>query len=287
MTNQELPTQQPGQPPNSAGAIADAARRGTRATLFGILASVFLAAVKIAAGLLGNAYVLIADGVESTLDIFSSLVVMGSLRVASQPPSERFHYGYGKAEPLGSMVVSIVLLGAGLGIAFESIREIMTPHSLPQPFTLAVLVGVVITKEVMFRKLTATGGEIGSQSMETDAWHHRSDAITSVAAFIGISIALIEGEGYEDADDWAALFACAIITYNGIRLFRQSLEQVLDVAPPPEVEQRIRELAESVPESCKPRSATFDAAAWACSSIYISKWMATCRCAAGTGSATT
>lgn len=213
----------------------------------GIVASAVLAAVKIVAGIVGNAYALIADGVESLLDIFSSLVVLGSLRIAGQPPSERFQYGYGKAEPLGGMVVAVVLLAAGVGIAVQSVREILTPHHLPEPFTLVVLVGVVLTKEVMFRRLSATGAEIGSRSMETDAWHHRSDALTSLAAFVGISFALIQGEGYESADDWAALFACVIIGYNGVRLFRRGLEDVLDVAPPVEVAQRIRELAESVP----------------------------------------
>lgn len=229
--------------PNEA--LSNSVARGTRTVLFGVLTSAALAAVKIVSGVLGNAYALIADGVESMLDIVSSLVVLGSLRIASQPRTERFQYGYGKAEPLGGMVVSVALFVAAVGIAIQSIREIVTPHHLPAPFTLIVLVVVVATKEVMFRKLSATGLSIGSRSMETDAWHHRSDALTSLAAFVGISIALLAGEGYESADDWAALFACAIIAYNGVRLFRSSLEDVLDVAPPVEVERRIRSVAET------------------------------------------
>jgi len=226
--------------------LSDSVARGTRTVLFGVLTSAILAAVKVVAGVLGNAYALIADGVESMLDIVSSLVVLGSLRIASQPRTERFQYGYGKAEPLGGMVVSIALLVAAVGIAIQSVREIVTPHHLPAPFTLIVLVVVVATKELMFRKLSATGLSIGSRAMETDAWHHRSDALTSLAAFIGISVALLAGEGYESADDWAALFACTIIGYNGVRLFRTSLEDVLDVAPPIEVEHRIRSVAEAV-----------------------------------------
>jgi len=180
------------------------------------------------------------------LDIISSLVVLGSLRIASQRPTERFQYGYGKAEPLGGMVVSIALLVAALGIAIQSVREILTPHHLPAPFTLIVLVIVVATKEIMFRKLSAIGVSIGSRAMETDAWHHRSDALTSAAAFIGISVALLGGEGYESADDWAALSACVIIAYNGMRRFRASLEDGLDVAPPVEVERAVRAIAEAV-----------------------------------------
>ncbi len=236
----------PAQTKKSVDTLSNSAARGTRTVLLGILTSAALAAIKVVSGVLGNAYALIADGVESMLDIISSLVVLGSLRIASQPPTERFQYGYGKAEPLGGMVVSIALLVAALGIAIQSVREILTPHHLPAPFTLIVLVIVVATKEIMFRKLSAIGVSIGSRAMETDAWHHRSDALTSAAAFIGISVALLGGEGYESADDWAALSACVIIAYNGMRLLRASLEDVLDVAPPVEVERAIRSIAEAV-----------------------------------------
>jgi len=223
--------------------IAD---RGAQAAIGGILISVALAAVKIIAGILGNAYALIADGVESMLDILSALVVLGSLRVAAQPPNQRFPYGYGKAESLAGMAVSVALFVAAAGIAIQSVREILTPHHLPAPFTLFVLVGVVVVKELLFRKLHRTGGEIGSLALESDAWHHRSDALTSIAAFIGISIALWAGPGYESADDWAALFACGVIAFNGYRIFRASLRDVMDAAPPPEIEQQVRSIAESV-----------------------------------------
>ena len=222
------------------------ASRGSRATAIGILASAVLATVKILSGVLGNSYALIADGVESILDIVSSLVVLGSLKIAAAPPTERFPYGYGKAEPLGAIVVAIALLSAATGIAIQSIREIFTPHHTPAAFTLVILVGVVVTKEVMFRVLFRTGESIGSQAMQTDAWHHRSDSLTSVAAFIGISVALFAGKGYEAADDWAALVAAAVIAFNGIRLFRSAWREVLDAAPSKEVTGKVRSVAESV-----------------------------------------
>ncbi|MAT68891.1 MAG: cation-efflux pump [Planctomycetaceae bacterium] len=226
--------------------FAEAAARGVRAALRGILASSALAAVKIISGVVGNSYALIADGVESLLDILSSLVVVGSLKVAAQPATEQHPYGYGKVEPLAALVVATALLAAAVGIAVQSIREIITPHHAPEPFTLLVLVAVVATKEIMYRRLHRTGLAIGSQALESDAWHHRSDSLTSLAAFLGISIALYFGEGYEAADDWAALFAAGVIAFNGAGLFRGAWREVLDVAPPPEVVQRIRAIAAGV-----------------------------------------
>jgi cation diffusion facilitator family transporter len=238
--------------------IAAAAEQGRRATFIGICASALLAIVKILAGVIGNAYALIADGVESVLDIFSSIVVIGSLRLSASEPNERFPFGYGRIEPLGALVVSLILIGAAITIAIESAREISVPRHAPAKFTLAVLLGVIVVKELMFRFLLKAGDEIGSTAVRSDAWHHRSDAITSAAAFIGISIALIGGPGYESADDWAAIAACFVIGFNGIRLFRSALLEVLDVAAPEEIEKKIRDIASSVPgvarvEKCRVR----------------------------------
>lgn len=226
--------------------LGPASSQGIRTTLGSLVVSSVLAAVKVAAGIAGNSYALVADGIESLLDIVSSLVVAGSLKLASSPPSERFPYGLGKAESLGGLAVSIVLLGAACGIAVESVREIQTPHQAPAPFTLVVLVLVVIVKEVLFRRLRARGEAIDSHAMATDAWHHRSDALTSLAAFLGIGIALWGGPGWESADDWAALFASGVIAWNGARLFRTGWLNVLDQAPSPERIARMRRRALAV-----------------------------------------
>ncbi len=223
-----------------------AVREGTRAATIGVIASAVLAATKIAAGLLGSSFALVADGVESVLDVFSGLLVWGGLRVSVLPQSERYPYGLGKAEPLASLVVSIVLLIAAVGVALAAVQEIVQPQQAPESFTLVVLVGVLITKEFISRNLSACGRAIGSQALQVDAWHHRSDALISLAAFSGISVALIAGEGFESADDWAAVVVCIVITYNGVRLFRASLNELLDVAAPVEVQERIRSIAESV-----------------------------------------
>jgi cation diffusion facilitator family transporter len=202
-----------------------------------------LALVKLSTGVIGNSYALVADGIESTTDIFSSLIVMGGLRISSRPPDDDHPYGHGKAESLAGLFVAFFLLGAAGLIAGQSIREIRTPHHAPEWYTLVVLGLIILIKEWLFRRMFAIGDHMESNALRNDAWHHRSDAITSLAAFIGISIALIGGEGFETADDWAALLACGVIIYNGLRLLRNALHEVMDAAAPEEIELQIRRIA--------------------------------------------
>jgi cation diffusion facilitator family transporter len=203
-------------------------------------------AVKIITGIVGHSYALIADGVESMLDVASGLVVAGSLKIAAQPPDESYPFGYGKVEPTAAMVIATGLLAAAIIITIQSVREILTPHHAPAPFTLVVLVLVVATKELLFRFLFRAGESIDSHALRTDAWHHRSDSLTSLAAFIGISIALVGGEGYEPADDWAALFAAGVIAFNGFRLIRKAWREMMDAALPEHIVDNIREIARHV-----------------------------------------
>jgi cation diffusion facilitator family transporter len=221
--------------------------RGVRATAFGLVISALLASVKIAAGVLGNSYALIADGVESVLDLFSSIMVWGGLLLSAAPRTDDYPYGRGKAESLAAILIATMLLVAAGGIAAGAISEIRTPQRPPAPFTLAVLVGVIAAKELVFRILLRRGGQIGSTAMRADAWHHRSDALTSLAAFVGISVALIAGEEWASADDWAALVACGVIAWNGSSLLRNGLRDVLDAAAPEDIQSRIRDLAAAVP----------------------------------------
>lgn len=236
---------------------------GSRTTIVGILVNALLAGIKGLAGIVGNSYALIADAIESSTDVFSSLVVLSGLRIAKVPADENHPYGHGKAEPLAASVVALALIVAAAGIAVNSIREIKVPHHAPAPFTLAVLVLVVVTKETLFRYVFKTGQSVGSTAVKTDAWHHRSDALTSLAAFIGISIALIGGPGYEEADDWAALFASAVIVFNALRLLRPALLEVMDTAPSGEMVSRILQSAAQVKgviglDKCLVRKMGFD-----------------------------
>lgn len=209
----------------------------------GIGVNCALAATKIISGVLGNSYALVADGIESTSDIVTSLVVWGGLRVAARPADEKHPYGYGKAEALAALVTSGALIFAAIVIAIQSVREIMTPHHLPHWSTLLVLVLVVVSKETLARWVSSMGEKAESASLQADAWHHRSDALTSLAAFIGISIGLIGGKGYEPADDYAALAACFVILFSGLRLLIFAARDILDAAPPKAFEEKVRQEA--------------------------------------------
>jgi cation diffusion facilitator family transporter len=219
---------------------------GLRLSRLALLINTLLAGVKIVAGVVGHSYVLIADGIESTADIFSSVVVWGGLRVAVMPADENHPFGHGKAESVASVIVSLLLLGAALLIAVQSVREILTPHQAPVWFTLPVLLVVMVIKETLFRFVFRAGRSLESTALKSDAWHHRSDALTSAAAFVGISIALVGGPGYESADDWAALLACGVIAWNGFRLLRAALDEVMDASVSPDVVAGVRKLAAHV-----------------------------------------
>jgi len=199
-----------------------------KTTYFSIAGNTALAIIKWFAGYFGNSYALIADAIESTSDIFSSLLVLVGLKYASKPADKNHPYGHGRAEPLITFLVVAFLVASAVIIAFESIKNISTPHDLPKPYTLIVLGAIIIWKEVSFQFVIKKSKQTNSSSLKADAWHHRSDAITSIAAFIGISVALIFGKGYESADDWAALFASGIILYNSYRIFRPALGEIMD-----------------------------------------------------------
>jgi cation diffusion facilitator family transporter len=226
--------------------VDSATRRSIRWAQAGLLINAVLVLVKLIAGIVGHANALVADAVESSADIFSSLIVWMGLSIAARPADEDHPYGHGKAEPLAAAVVSLMLLGAAVGISILAIREIRTPHHLPAPFTLFVAAGVIIVKEILYRRVSRVGKDVGSTAVTADAWHHRADAVSSLAAFIGISIALIGGRGWEAADDWAALVAAILVAVNGVRTLRPAISGLMDEAPDTTVKVRAMEAACSV-----------------------------------------
>jgi cation diffusion facilitator family transporter len=211
--------------------VKNAINRSIRWAQAGLLTNAVLVFVKLFAGIIGHSNALIADAVESSADIFSSLIVWMGLSIAAKPADEDHPYGHGKAEPLAAAVVSLMLLGAAIGISIIAIRDIRIPHHLPSPFTLFVAAGVIIVKEILYRRVSRVGREVGGTAIVADAWHHRADAISSLAAFIGISIALVGGPGWEAADDWAALVAALVVAVNGVRTLKPAIAGLMDEAP--------------------------------------------------------
>ncbi len=228
---------------------AEVSRRAGQAAglvLRGVALNLLLAAIKLAGGVWGHTYALIADAVESLLDIFSSLLVWMGFRVASRPPDENHPYGHGKAEPLAAMAVALCIFAAAGWIAVHAVREIITPHQGPHWGTLPLVAFVVLVKYRFSRRLLAAGEKDGSTALGAEAWHHYADAVTSAAAFVGIAIAVLGGEGYEAADDWAALLACVVIALNGLNVFNRALGDVMDLAVPLAFETEVRAVAAAV-----------------------------------------
>lgn len=221
-------------------------QQALRVTLIGAAVNFFLAAGKLAAGIFGHSQALIADAAESFADIIGSVIVWRGLVVAAKPADDDHPYGHGKAEALSAAVIATLLLIAAVGIAAQSVREIVSDHPAPKPWTLAVLVAVVLIKELLFRFALGQGHATDSGAVKSDAWHHRSDAITSLAAAVGIGLALVGGPSWAAADDFAALVAAGIIAFNGWLLLRPALEELMDTMPSPEVIAEIRQIASAV-----------------------------------------
>ena len=226
--------------------MAKTENKGLKSTFIGIIISALLAVLKALGGIFGNSYALIADAIESTADIFTSSMLWLGLKWASKPADEDHPYGHGKAEALIAIGIALALTIAAFVIGIESIHNIITPHKSPKPYTLIILLVVILTKELLYRYVKKTGYETNSDAIKADAFHHRSDAITSAAAFIGIGIALIGGEGYEVADDYAALFAGVIILINVYHIARPAIGELLDEDLDPSLNERVRELAAEV-----------------------------------------
>jgi cation diffusion facilitator family transporter len=218
-----------------------------RATFTGLVVNVFLSATKLVAGIVGHSHALVADACESLTDIFSSIIVWRGVVVAAEPADEDHPYGHGKAEPLAAAVVSGILLFVAGWILIEALHNLGHPRSAPKIFTLLVLFGVIVIKEGLFRFVAREAASVASSAVRADAWHHRSDAITSVAAAIGISTALIGGERFAWADDAAAMAAAGVIAWNGWQLLRSTFGDLMDTAPDREIRDNIRKLAETVP----------------------------------------
>jgi cation diffusion facilitator family transporter len=242
----------PARGPEARHALAASARaapdlaRGQRLALAGLLATIGLATTKLVAGILGHSYALIADAIESMVDIVASVVIWGGLHIASKPADEDHPYGHGRAETVAAMIVAVLVGSAGLGIGIKAVHQVVSPGQTPARFTLWVLIAVIVVKLALFRFVRRAAREVGSGAMHVDAWHHAGDAITSVAALVGISAAILAGPGYAWADGAAALVAACVIILNGVLLVRAPLRDLMDTSPPDIVE-TARRTAAAVP----------------------------------------
>lgn len=218
-------------------------QKAIQTSVFSILGNIVLAAVKLIAGVLGNSFALIADAIESITDIVASFIVYLGLRYSTRSPDKNHPYGHGKAEPLITFIVVVFLLLSASLIAYQGIRNILSPQAAPESFTLIILGGIILVKEGFYRFVNRRSEDTASTSLKADAWHHRSDAITSLVAFVGILISIFFGEGFESAEDVAALVAALIIVYNAYRIFRPALSEIMDEQVYEEQVAKVKELA--------------------------------------------
>ena len=221
-------------------------KRARRTILISLIGNVFLVFIKLITGLVGNSFALIADSIESLGDVFSSFIIFLGLTVSDKPPDEDHPFGHGKVEPIISFIVVLFLIASAGFIAHQAIHNILSPQKMPSPYTLIVLGGIIIYKELFYQFVSKKSKQTASTSLQADAWHHRSDAVSSLAAFIGIGLALLLGEGYEHLDDWAALVASLIIIVNAYFVFRPALGELLDEQNHDELIEEVRSVAAQV-----------------------------------------
>lgn len=222
-------------------------QRSVRTTLIGLFANALLAVIKMVAGWLGHSEALVADGVESMADVVSSVIVWRAVVVAAQPPDERHPYGHGKAEPVAALIVGLILMLAAGWIAVHAMAGAGSRDEAPKPFTLIILIAVIVIKEGLFRFVKSESVALESVAVNSDAWHHRSDAITSLAAGVGITVALVGGPDYRSADSIAAVFASGIVAWNGWKILVESFDELMDASARLETVEGIRSIASRVP----------------------------------------
>jgi cation diffusion facilitator family transporter len=220
-------------------------RTGSGSALGALVLNGVIGGLKLAAGLLGHSYALVADAAESFTDVFSSTISFVGLRVAARPADHSHPAGHGRAETLASMAVAIALMAVGGLICWHATLSLAVPRRAPDPRTLLVLVPVILAKEWMFHRLRARGLAIGSVAIITEAWHQRSDVVTSIAALAGIVIAWIGGPAWSHADSWAAIAASIWLVGVGLWLLNPPLHELMEGSVDPALMEFVRETGQS------------------------------------------
>ena len=222
-------------------------RAGQKVTWVGAIVNAFLIACKFVAGILGHSQALIADAVHSVSDLFTDIVVLLGLKVGGKAPDEEHHFGHARIETLASAVVGLALIATALYLGIEAALNIYH-HAQYQPTKLALIgAGVSIAlKEALYHYTVRVGRRIKSQLIVANAWHHRSDSLSSVAVFLGVGGALIN-PSWHILDSFAALLVSFFIVKVGLDILKDSLREFTDTAPPPEILDSISTCARGVP----------------------------------------
>ena len=202
--------------------------KASQASAVSLVSNVVLACVKVLIGFIGSSYAMIADGIESLADCVSSLVVWSGLRIGSKEPDAEHPYGHGKAEAIAALFAGIGLWVSGGLIASQAIHEIIIKHEPPKLFTVPALIAIIATKELLFRYVKDQAYKHDSTALMAEAFHHRSDFLTSLCVLVGICIAVFAGPEFAPADDVAALLVTGLIFRNGWIIMQPSIDELMD-----------------------------------------------------------
>ncbi|HVX59368.1 MAG TPA: cation diffusion facilitator family transporter [Pirellulales bacterium] len=217
-----------------------------RAARLGLLVNLALGVAKLAGGLLSGSFALVSDAVNSLGDAVTSMVVLFAFRVAQRPPDAEHPYGHSRAEAIAAANVALFIVLSALMIGWEAGRRSMAVHPTPPAWTLWLAAVNVAIKEGLYRYKMAVGLRTGSTLMMANAWDHRSDALCSLAVFVGLGLAIWGGPAFHLADEMAALVVAAAIVWSGVRLFRQSASELMDVQANEQFVEQVRRAARSV-----------------------------------------
>ncbi len=220
---------------------------GVHITVTGILVNLFLFVIKLAGGVWGQSYALIADAVHSASDFFTDLLALVGLKYLRKKKDEEHHYGHGKVETLTAMFLGIFLLGTGVLIARNAFLNIYHHRGLvPEKMAIVVAVISVVLNEVLFRFTRQIGKKIKSSVLIGNAWHHRSDAFSSLAVLIGVGAAYVNPD-WHVLDSYAALLVSFFIIWIGCQIAWEGTRDIIDSAPAAHILDKIKATAMSAP----------------------------------------
>ena len=212
----------------------------------GILGNVLLAGFKLFAGVIGKSGAMVSDAVHSLSDVFATVIAFFGVRLSRQPEDEEHPYGHERIESVASLFLGLILAGTGLGIGYTGLRKLLSPEALEVPTLLPLIAAAVsiAAKEGMFQYTMHYAKKLNSSAFKADAWHHRSDAFSSVGSFIGIGLAKL---GFPVMDPIASLVICLFILKIAFDISRDAVSKMLDTSCGEEFEQGVRTFVEAQP----------------------------------------
>lgn len=223
--------------------ISNREKIALKVSVYSIIANVILSTGKFAAGFIGNSAAMISDAVHSASDVFSTFIVIAGVKISGRASDNKHQYGHERLECVASIVLSVLLLLTGLCIGYDGYQKIYSDSPLPEPGGVALWAAVIsiIVKEAMFWLTKKAAREINSDALMADAWHHRSDALSSIGSFIGIGGARM---GYPILDPIASIVICLMIIYTACEIFKDSINKMIDHSCSSETVEQMRSLIE-------------------------------------------